>query len=206
MTTERRLLLAILIACALVVFAGCATLTPAQARGADDTRIFLEAIARVYGLPQPAVVIGTHRPGVAASYDHGTFTVWTRAVDQSWRDALLAHEAAHWILGHDAPLRGLDDADRHAEQYQREVAAHVKAVEILVQVKGMTARRAVRAMHDYLMSVKAAQDRTTGYTAPMGHTGACQEASDMLLGLPQHRDWTWSLACSPWSSGGHAGK
>ena len=82
----------------------------------------------------------------------------------------------------------------------------MKAVEVLVRVKGITERDALLRMHRWLMSAQAVQDATAGYVAPAGHESACQEASAMLLSFPAHRWWTSTVACSPWVSHGLGSK
>lgn len=187
-----------------LVTTGCAslTLTSAQQRGLEESATFIHQAARAYGHAAPPVHVARNGNGVAARYERGQFYVSPSTTTQWWRDALLAHEVGHWLLGHDAPLVGVSDAEREARQYQREIAAHVKAVEILMAVKHLSTREALTFMHRYLMSVESFQNAQVNYVAPWGHRRGCREAEDLLTAFPAHRTWAFVLTCSPWATAG----
>ncbi len=95
-----------LTALAALLLAGCASLTPAQEQSVAEIEAFAERTARSYSLP-PIPVLVSHNPrSPAGSYRRGFFSVNALTLTSSFRDAIVAHELAHYVLGHDAPLRG----------------------------------------------------------------------------------------------------
>src|SRR5262245_40699502 len=95
----------------------CSTLTPAQRRSEAEVRAFADPTARAYGLP-PIHVLVSHNPSdPPGSYRRGFFAVSAITLESTFRDAIVAHELAHYVLGHDAPLSGdTDEERRHAYQ------------------------------------------------------------------------------------------
>ena len=57
------------------------------------------------------------------------------------RDSIVAHELAHYLLGHDRPLAGTLTFDRRREQELRELDANAKTIEILVRVKELGTKK-----------------------------------------------------------------
>ena len=74
-------------------------------------------------------------------------------LSSEFRDAIVAHELAHYVLGHDAPLVGATPDARRREVEQRELDANAKAVEILTWVRGVPEDQALRMAYSYLLNV-----------------------------------------------------
>jgi hypothetical protein len=110
--------------------------------------------------------------------------------------AIIAHEMAHYVLGHEPIAFTGPRPEVEAELYQRELEANVKAVEILTRVTGDPEAAALRDVHAWLISAWRAQQRP-GVVIPFGHKSACIEAGELLIRFPQHRTWTASLPCAP---------
>jgi IrrE N-terminal-like domain len=185
----------IVVALALAV-SGCVTLTPTQEQGAHEVRLMADATARTYGVPRIYVMVGDNIDGVGGSYRHGLFTVTTSMLMSRHRDSIVAHELAHYLLGHDRPLAGRLALDWQREQEQRELDANAKAVEVLVRVRGMSEAQALSLVYDHLLSFnRLVQERRT--VLPWGHRPPCDEIADLLERFASHRAWTEGLQCAP---------
>ena len=186
----------------VVVTAGCATvgppLTADQQQGLAAAIDFAEATGRLYGAGRIPVVAG-QTSGFGALWRNGTVLIAPRALTADWRDALLAHELGHAVLGHGtgaAPaLRGRR-AGRGpvAQLVPQELEANAKAVEILTRVKGWSERRSLRAVYWWLLGQH--REQQAGRPAVPGHLPACAEIRDLLARFPQHTALTWYWGCS----------
>jgi len=179
-----------------VLLAGCATLTPAQEKSAGEVRALAERTARLYGR-LPLYLFVSHDPHAPpGSFRRGYFTVSKITLLSTFRDAIVAHELAHYVLGHDAPLGAgsLDDQER--DYQQRELEANAKAVEILTRAAGVGEGAALRIMYDYLAGVQWALERYPRLDL-RGHKLPCEEMTDLLARFPRQRPWTASLECAP---------
>jgi hypothetical protein len=184
------------LALALLACAGCATLTPSQERNAADVRALADTTARVYGLP-PIPFLVSHDPdGPPGSYRRGAFSISAITLESTFRDAIVAHELAHYVLGHDAPLPGDTDEERRTAYQQRELEANAKSVEILVRAGGMTEERALRTVLAYLDRMRWALEQYPRLNLS-GHKPPCEEIADLLARFPRERAWTGALECRP---------
>ncbi len=180
----------------VLLLAGCATLTPAQEQSAAEVKALADRTARLYGL-QPVRLLVSHNPeDPPGSYRRGFFSVSTITLTSTFRDAIVAHELAHYVLGHDAPLRGASAGEQERDYQQRELDANAKGVEILVRVAGFSEARALRTMYEYLDGVQWALDRYPRLNL-RGHRSPCEEIADLLARFPRQRAWTASLECAP---------
>ena len=185
---------------ALLLFAGCATLTPAQEESLGEVRALADETARVYGRP-PIPLLLSHNPqSPPGSYRRGFFSVSALTLTSPFRDAIVAHELAHYVLGHEAPLRGSTTTDLERDYQQRELDANAKAVEILARVGGMSEVRALKTVYNYLLGVEWARERYPRLDLS-GHKPPCEEIADLLSRFPAERAWTASLECAPPSLG-----
>ena len=191
---------AIAAACGPVVGAlllgGCVTLTPSQEQSASDVRAFADRTARAYGMAPIHFLVSHNADDPPGSYRRGFFAISAITLDSTFRDAIVAHELAHYVLGHDAPLPGdtLEEM-KHAYQ-QRELDANAKGVEILARVGGMSERRALKTMYAYLLGVQRAFENHPRLNLS-GHKPPCEEIADLLARFPRERAWTASLECAP---------
>jgi hypothetical protein len=188
-----------------LVLAGCATLTPAQQQSAAEVRAMADRAVHVYGLP-PIHMLVSHDPDdPPGSFQSGFFSVSTITLASSFRDAIVAHELGHYVLGHDAPLHGTSTADLEREYQQRELDANAKGVEILVRVAGYSEARALKTMYDYLAGVQWALERYP-HMDLRGHKPPCEEIADLLGRFPRQRAWTARLECAPATAGKAPGR
>jgi hypothetical protein len=180
----------------VLLLAGCATLTPAQERSAAEVRALADRTALLYGLP-PIHLLVSHNPQDApGSYRGGFFSVSTITLTSTFRDAIVAHELAHYVLGHEAPLHGASSGELERDYQQRELDANAKGVEILIRAAGFSEARALRTMYDYLAGVQWALERYPRLNL-RGHRSPCEEIADLLARFPQQRALTAPLECAP---------
>lgn len=179
-----------------LMLAGCATLTPAQERNAAEVRRVADRTARLYGLPPIHLLVSRNPNDPPGSYRRGYFAVSTLTLTSTFRDAIVAHELAHYVLGHEAPLHGESSDDLERDYQQRELDANAKGVEILIRAAGYTEARALRTMYEYLAGVQWALDRHPRLDL-RGHRPPCEEISDLLARFPRQRGWTATLGCAP---------
>ncbi len=180
----------------LLAVAGCASLAADQQRSEAELKAFADETARVYELPKIQLLMNEDVPGLNAAYRRGQLAVSAALLLYPYRDAIVAHELAHYVLGHDAPLRARGGYERQREQELREMEANAKAVEILTRVKGISEEQALRTMYAYLLAFHRAVQRGPARMPP-GHRPPCEEAADLLAQFPQHAAWTGSLECAP---------
>jgi len=181
---------------ALLLLAGCTTLTPAQQRSEGEVRAFADRTARLYGL-LPIHVLVSHNPqDPPGSYRRSFFSVSAITLTSTFRDAIVAHELAHYVLGHEAPLPGATPEDFKRAYQQRELDANAKSVEILARVGEMGERQALRTVYQYLRAVQLARERYPRLDLA-GHKPPCEEIADLLARFPAQREWTVALECAP---------
>jgi hypothetical protein len=181
---------------ATLAAAGCVTLTPAQEEAAAQVRALADDTARIYGVSRISVLVGGNVEGVGGSYRRGLFTISTPMLRSRHRDAIVAHELAHYLLEHDRPLRSTLTLDMQREQELRELDANAKAVEILVRVRHVREEQALSLVYDHLLTFdRLVADKRT--VIPWGHRAPCEEMNDLLRRFPAHRAWTDDLPCGP---------
>jgi hypothetical protein len=181
------------------LLAGCFTMSPAQNRSLDEVRAFADDTARLYGLPQIHVLVSHNPDSPVGSYRRGFFAVNQLVLRSEFRDAIVAHELAHYVLGHDAALTAATPEGRLAERQQRELDANAKSVEILTRVRGVPEDQALRMAYSYLLNVHRRLQRSPGEDL-LGHRPPCEEIADLLARYPAQLTWTSGLECAP----GHA--
>ena len=184
-----------LVALAAGLLAACSTLTPAQRQSEGEVRAFADRTARAYGLA-PIHVLVSHNPqDPPGSYRRGFFSVSSITLTSTFRDAIVAHELAHNVLGHDAPLPGDTREEMQRDYQQRELDANAKSVEILASVGGLGQERALKTVYAYLLGVHWALERYPRLNLS-GHKPPCEEIADLLARFPEQRAWTPSLECA----------
>jgi IrrE N-terminal-like domain len=183
-----------------LVLAGCVTLTPAEQERAAQVRTLADRTAQVYGLAPIHLLVTQNPNDPPGSFRRGYFAVSTITLTSTFRDAIVAHELGHYVLGHDRPLRGTTTDELEREYQQRELDANAKGVEILIRVAGLSEARALRTMYDYLAGVQWTLDRYPRMDL-RGHKSPCEEMADLLTRFPQQKGWTTPLACAPAASG-----
>ena len=165
------------------VLAGCVTLTPKQEATLDDVRRFADATATAYNVPRIRVnVEPSTNLGIGGRYRQGNFYINVGMLDSRNLNSLVAHELAHYVLGHDTPVAGSSMAEFQLAQELRELDANAKAVEILVRVKGMSEKEAVATVVAHLRSAQRAVER--GGPITPGHRTPAAEIADLLARYP----------------------
>jgi hypothetical protein len=185
----------------LVVAAGCATPGPPlasdQQQGLAAATEFADATSRRYGLGRVPVVAG-QTSGFGALWRNGTVFIAPRALTADWRDALLAHELGHAVLGHGSgasagSLDGTVAGVGGRQTVPQELEANARAVEILTRVRGWSERRSLRAVYWWLLGQH--REQQAGRPVLTGHLPACAEINDLLARFPQHQALTRHWRC-----------
>src|SRR5437867_8745455 len=170
------------VAAFVIVFGGCVTLTPQQQETVADVQRFADGTATTYNLPRIRVTIEpATNLGIGGRYRQGNFYLNARTLGSGNLTALVAHELAHYVLGHE-PLSGPSMAELQRVQELRELDANAKAVEILMRVRGMSQTEAVRTMATRLRRAQAVTG-CGGALAP-GHRPPADEIADLLARFP----------------------
>src|SRR5712691_5131191 len=176
--------LPILVAFAVAV-GSCVSLTPQQQDKVAEVERFADATAAAYKLSRIRVAIEpATNLGIGGRYHQGNFYLNERMLGSRSLTAVVAHELAHYVLGHDTRLQGSSMEVQRAQEL-RELDANAKAVEILMRVKEMTQREAVQTIVTHLRGAGRLQDRG-GALAP-GHRPAAEEIADLLARFPDSR-------------------
>jgi hypothetical protein len=184
-STDRRPSLLVAAIVALVV-TGCVTLTPQQQNIVAEVQRFADATAAYYKVIRVGIVVEpANNLGIGARYQRGHFYLNVRTLGHSRLSYLVAHELAHYILGHDIPVAGASLGEFQRAEELRELDANAKAVEILMRVKGMTEREAVRMAVTYLTGAQRVEDR--GGARTPGHRAPTEEIADLLVRFPGSR-------------------
>jgi len=165
------------------MLAGCVTLTPKQQETLDDVRRFADATAQAYRVPRIRVSVepGTNL-GIGGRYRQGNFYINVGMLNSRNLNSLVAHELAHYVLGHDMPVAGASMAEFQLAQELRELDANAKAVEILMRVKGMSEKDAVGTVVTHLRGAQRAVER--GGPITPGHRPPAAEIADLLARYP----------------------
>jgi hypothetical protein len=185
---------------AAALLAGCSTLTPAQDRSLDEVRAFADATARVYGLPAIHVLVSHNPESPVGAYRRGYFAVNRLVLGSEYRDAIVAHELGHYVLGHDAPLAGDTPEARQRDRERREMDANAAAVDILIRARQVPEDQALRMVYSYLINVHRRLQRAPAEDL-LGHRPPCEEIANLLGRYPQHLGWTGGLECAPGRTG-----
>lgn len=175
----------IVIAIALAVMTGgCVTLTPVQKDSVEDVQHFADATTTAYKLPSIRLTIEpATNLNIGGRYRQGNFYLNQTQLTSGGLTALVAHELAHYVLGHDAALTGAASTAEYIRlQEKRELDANAKAVEILVRVKGLTERQALTTMVVFLERVAAYQAKSNANT--QGHLPPAEEIADLKRRFP----------------------
>jgi hypothetical protein len=189
----------IVVAVALTFLAGgCVSLTPVQRDSVADVQRFADATTAAYKLPPIRVTIDrATNLGIGAYYRQGNFYLNETQLDTGNVTALVAHELAHYVLGHDAPLTGAATLAESAQKQElRELDANAKAVEILAWVRAVPEDQALRMVYSYLLNVHRRLLRSPGEDL-LGHRPPCDEIADLLGRYPRQLGWTGDLECAP---------
>ncbi|PYN35869.1 MAG: hypothetical protein DMD98_08140 [Candidatus Rokuibacteriota bacterium] len=170
------------VAALVIIVVGCATLTPQEQDTVADVQHFADGTATAYNLPQIRVTIEpATNLGIGGRYRQGNFYLNARTLGSGTPTALVAHELAHYVLGHE-PMSGPSMAELQRAQELRELDANAKAVEILMRVRGMSETEAVRTMVTHLRRAQGVI-ACGGALAP-GHRLPADEIANLIARFP----------------------
>ena len=175
----------IVVVLALVcLFGGCVSLTPVQRDAVAEVQQFADATCAAYKLaPIRLTIEPATNLGIGGRYRQGNFFLNEKQLNSGGLTALVAHELAHYVLGHDAPLPGAATTAEYLRLHEKwELDANAKAVEILVRVKGLSERQALTTMVVYLE--RAAAYQAKGNPNAQGHRPPAEELVDLKLRFP----------------------
>ena len=192
MSRRTRPAAAVLVVCAA---AACVSLTPAQEKSAAEVRALADETFRIYKVPGIPIVIGAQVTGTGGTYEGGMFTVGSGMLASPTRDVVVAHELAHYILGHDGKRLNVPTIDRRILYEQWELDANAKGVEILTRAKPMPEELALSLFYQHGLGAQRALLNNRG-GIPFGHKPPCEEIADLLSRFPRHTAWTATLECA----------
>lgn len=103
--------IAVLVALAIVA-GGCVTLTPLPRDSVVDVQRFADATTTAYNLtPIRLTIEPASTRGIGGRYRQGNFYLGETQLNSGGLTALVAHELAHYVLGHDTPPPGASTSE-----------------------------------------------------------------------------------------------
>lgn len=117
-----------------------------------------------------------------------------RLLRASNRDLVIATALAYEILR--GPGQATSLADRQRERQQMALDANAKAVDILIQVKGMSEQAALDQMYAWLLGMHRAA-AASGRLSEPGTARPCDAIGDLLRRYPGSREWFAGRECAP---------
>lgn len=186
----------------LLLLTGCATsatnapLTSDQRAVAAASQRLADRISELYRVPSVNVLVEPLAPGQGALIRGSgvmALSLETLNFPEMIRDAYLAHEMGHWILGH---VDGRAVGTSQSVLRQNEIDADIKAVEILMRAKSMSQTKAFAAVYAQQMASKQTLDE--GKTVPLAsHPDPCRKMSALLAAYPAEQPFVDRLQQDP---------
>ena len=168
----------------------------------QEIRDFVQAVAERYRMVAPleVSVASWVGPGglpqyasVPAVYTRGALYLNRRLLRASNRDLVIAKSLAYEMLR--APSKATTRADRERERAQLSLDGNARAVDILVQVQGLSEEAAVEQMYAWLLAIHRAAG--PGRPSPPGSVTACDEIADLLRRHAGLRERYAGRECAP---------
>lgn len=173
---RRRALLA-----ALVLCAGCASMTPADEESLAEAQAFSEAVTREYQIAPLRIVPGTVS-GSLAGFRQINVSPALLSAPLPVRDAHVARLIAFWIV---------EPPDARSEPHEETInrrlypAANVVAVNVLTRVKGLPQSIAVATVHSLLLAqVEAFAENRGAFPPRFPHP--CEQLRAFVLHFREH--------------------
>jgi hypothetical protein len=132
--------------------------------------------------------------GAPAVYTRGTLYVSRRLLRASNRDLVIAKALAYEVLR--APSRATSLAERERELAALLLESNGRAIDILVEVLGMTERAALEEMYAWLIAIHRGGQAASRPT-PAGRPSACDEIADLFRRRPEARADFAGRECVP---------
>jgi len=178
----------------ILVFSGCtvatspsildpSTLSSQERARLDDLRQMADRTTMLYGKPPVRVNVIPSRPPfhhAIAKPEQGLILFPSGLLsfrDPQWGRLVMAHELAHYLLGHQV-------SQSMVVNQERELEANRMSVEILTRVLRMPEEQAVRGGAIFL---RASQEQQPGRPPFPGHRPPCEELNDLLARYPQYQ-------------------
>jgi hypothetical protein len=117
-----------------------------------------------------------------------------RILRASNRDVVVATALAYEMLR--GPSQATAVADRLRERQQMMLDADAKAVDILIQVKGMSEQEALDQMYAWLLGIHRAAP-ASGHPPESGSVRPCDAIGDLLRRFPASKEWFAGRECAP---------
>ena len=180
-----------------------APLTDEEEASLEEIRDFVHATAARYRMLAPLQVsvaswVGTgalpQYAGAPAVYTGGSLYVSRRLLRASNRDLVIAKALAYEMIR--APSKATTLAERDRERAALSLESNARAIDILVEVGGVTEEAAVEGMYAWLLGIH----RATGagrLASPRGGLSACDEIADLLRRRPAVRERFAGRECAP---------
>ena len=200
----RAIVLAALIVMPITAHAqGTTPLTPDEEASLQEIRDFVQAVTQRYQMVAPLEVsvapwVGSPSlPQYASSpavYTGGALYLNRRLLRVANRDLVIATALAYEMLR--APSKATTLAERERERAQIVLEGYAKAVDILVQVTGLSEEAALDRMYAWLLGIHRAAI-VSGRPAPPGSVPACEAIKDLLGRYPEARGRFAGRECAP---------
>ena len=151
----------------------------------EEIREFARATADRYRMVAPLEVTVASWVGsgslpqfatAPAVYTRGTLYLSRHLLRASNRDLVIAKALAYETLR--APSTAASLAERRREQAGQALESNDRAIEILVEVRGMTEAAALEEMYAWLIAIHRTQ--AARGTSPRGALSACDEIADLF--------------------------
>ena len=136
-------------------------------------------------------------PQYAASpavYTRGSLFLNRRLLRASNRDLVIATALAYEMLR--GPGTATSLADRERERAKLALDSNARAVDILVQIKGMSEQAALEEMYAWLLGMHHAAV-ASGRPTPPAQPRPCDAIADLLQRYPGSREWFAGRECAP---------
>ena len=179
-----------------------APLSVEEAVSLQEIRDFVQAAAARYRMVAPLEVsvapwVGSPSlPKYAetpAVYTGGTLYASRRLLRAQNRDLVIAKALAYEMLR--APSKATSLAERERERAQLSLESNARAVDILVEVKGLTQEAALEEMYAWLLAIHRAAVSARPPSSGAGAT--CDEIGDLLRRHPAAKDHFAGRECAP---------
>jgi hypothetical protein len=183
--------------------AGSPPLTDDEEASLEAIRDFVHATADRYRMLAPLQVsvapwVGTEAlpqyAGAPAVYTGGSLYLSRRLLRASNRDLVIAKALAYEMLR--TPSKATTLAERDRERAALSLESNARAVDILVEVGGVTEEEAIEGMYAWLLGIHRARG-AGGRPSPPGGVSACDEIADLLRRRPAVRERFAGRECAP---------
>jgi len=168
-----------------------------------EIRDFVAATAQRYRMVAPLQVsvaswVGnpslSQYAGSPAVYARGSLFLNRRLLRAANRDLVIATALAYEMLR--GPGTATSLADRERERVRMALDSNARAVDILVQVKGMSEQAALEQMYAWLLGMHHAA-AASGRPTPPDRPSPCDAIGDLLQRYPGSRESFAGRECAP---------